>query len=84
MTTIPPAPFPRKRVIVTHDDAKAFGYCNAGLRKWFPRDGVTFDDFRQRGGTADWLRATDDAMAARLADEVEQTLERLHQSQKSS
>ena len=39
-------------MIVTHDDARAFGYCNAGLRKWFPRDGVTFDDFRQHGVTA--------------------------------
>ena len=52
-------------MIVTHDDAKAFGYCNAGLRKWFPRDGVT----------ADWLRATGDAMACRLADAVEQQRE---------
>ena len=58
-------------MIVTHDDAKAFGYCNAGLRKWFPRDGVSFDDFRQQGVTVEWLRATGDAMAARLADEVE-------------
>jgi hypothetical protein len=30
--------------------------------------------------TAEWLRATGDAMAARLADEVE----RLHQSQESA
>ena len=75
MTTIPPAPFPRKVVIVTHDDAKAFGYCNAGLRKWFPRDGVSFDDFRQYGVTAEWLRATGDAMACRLADAVEQRCE---------
>ena len=67
-------------MIVTHDDAKAFGYCNAGLRKWFPRDGVTFDDFRQCGVTVEWLRATGDAMASRLADEVE----RLHQSQESA
>ena len=35
MTTNLQAPFPRKGEIVTHDDAKAFGYCNAGLRKWF-------------------------------------------------
>ena len=48
-------------MIVTHDDAKAFGYCNAGLRKWFPRDGVT----------AHWLGATGDAMAGRLAGAVE-------------
>lgn len=63
-------------MIVTHDDAKAFGYCNAGLRKWFPREGVTFDDFRQHGVTTEWLRATGDAMAARLADAVEQQRER--------
>jgi hypothetical protein len=62
-------------MIVTHDDAKAFGYCNAGLRKWFPRDGVSFDDFRQNGVTTDWLRATGDAMACRLADKMEQPLE---------
>ena len=62
-------------MIVTHDDAKAFGYCNAGLRTWFPRDGVSFDDFRQNGVTTDWLRATGDAMACRLADKMEQPLE---------
>ena len=40
-------------VIATHEDAKALGYCNAGLRKWFPRDGVSFDDFRKDGVTTD-------------------------------
>ncbi len=59
-------------VIATHEDAKAMGYCNAGLRKWFPRDGVSFDDFRKDGVTTDWLRATGDAMAMRLAEAVEQ------------
>ena len=59
-------------VIATHEDAKAMGYCNAGLRKWFPRDGVSFDDFRKDGVTTDWLRATGDAMAIRLAEAVEQ------------
>lgn len=59
-------------VIATHEDAKALGYCNAGLRKWFPRDGVSFDDFRKDGVTTDWLRATGDAMALRLAEAVEQ------------
>ena len=59
-------------VIATHEDAKALGYCNAGLRKWFPRDGVSFDDFRKDGVTTDWLRATGDAMAIRLAEAVEQ------------
>ena len=59
-------------VIATPEDAKALGYCNAGLRKWFPRDGVSFDDFRRDGVTTDWLRATGDAMAMRLAEAVEQ------------
>lgn len=58
--------------IATHLDAKALGYCNAGLRRWFPRDGVSFDDFRQQGVTTGWLRATGDAMAIRLAEYVEQ------------
>ena len=58
-------------MIVTHEDAKGLGYCNAGLRKWFPRDGVSFDDFRKDGVTVDWLRATGDAMAIRLAEAVE-------------
>lgn len=67
-------------MIVTHDNAKAFGYCNAGLRKWFPREGVTFDDFRQSGVTSEWLRATGDAMAGRLADKMEQQTEAQQES----
>ncbi|MFO0244491.1 MAG: hypothetical protein ACK53H_03805 [Betaproteobacteria bacterium] len=59
-------------LIATHEDAKSLGYCNSGLRKWFPRDGVSFDDFRKDGVTVDWLRATGDAMAIRLAEAVEQ------------
>ena len=58
-------------MIVTHVDAKALGYCNAGLRRWFPREGVTFDDFRRRGVTTEWLKATGDGMAIRLAEAVE-------------
>ena len=58
--------------IATHLDAKALGYCNAGLRHWFPRNSVSFEDFRQMGVTTDWLRATGDAMAIRLAEHVEQ------------
>jgi hypothetical protein len=58
-------------MIARHEDAKALGYCNAGLRRWFPRNGVTFDDFRKQGVTTEWLRATGDAMAVRLAEYVE-------------
>jgi len=60
------------RQFATHLDAKSLGYCNAGLRRWFPRDGVTFEDFRQQGVSTGWLRATGDAMAIRLAEHVEQ------------
>lgn len=58
-------------MIVRHVDAKTLGYCNAGLRRWFPRDGVSFDDFRQIGVSTDWLRASGDAMAIKLAESVE-------------
>lgn len=58
-------------MIATHLDAKALGYCNAGMRRWFPRNGISFDMFRQQGVTTDWLRATGDAMAIRLAESVE-------------
>jgi len=58
-------------IIATHLDAKALGYCNAGLRRWFPRDGVTFDMFRRQGVSTEWLRASGDAMAIRLAEYVE-------------
>ena len=58
-------------MIATHLDAKALGYCNAGLRRWFPREGLTFEDFRKRGVTTEWLRATGDGMAIRLAETVE-------------
>lgn len=58
-------------MIVRHEDAKALGYCNAGLRRWFPRDGVSFEQFRRDGVSTEWLRATGDAMAIRLADVVE-------------
>ena len=58
-------------LIATHADAKALGYCNSGLRRWFPRDGVSFDDFRQQGVSTAWLRQSGDAMAIRLAEFVE-------------
>lgn len=58
-------------MIAHHSDAKALGYCNAGLRRWFPRDGVSFDQFRRDGVSTEWLRATGDAMAIRLAEALE-------------
>ena len=58
-------------LIATHADAKALGYCNSGLRQWFPRDGVSFDEFRRQGVSTVWLRQSGDAMAIRLAEFVE-------------
>ena len=58
-------------LIATHADAKVLGYCNSGLRRWFPRDGVSFDEFRQQGVSTVWLRQSGDAMAIRLAEFVE-------------
>ena len=58
-------------LIATHADAKALGYCNSGLRRWFPRDGVSFDEFRRQGVSTVWLRQSGDAMALRLAEFVE-------------
>jgi hypothetical protein len=56
----------------THEDAKALGYCNRGLRRWFDGRDFSFDDFRRYGVTAQWLRQQDDAMANKLADYAEQ------------
>lgn len=58
-------------MIARHEDAKALGYCNKGLRRWFPRDGITFEAFREHGVSTEWLRASGDAMAIRLAEAVE-------------
>jgi hypothetical protein len=55
----------------THEDAKALGYCNRGLRRWFEGRELTFDDFRREGATVEWLRRQADAMADRLADYAE-------------
>ncbi len=58
-------------MIATHQDAKALGYCNSGMRQWFPREGVTFEMFRAQGVSTAWLRSTGDAMAIRFADFIE-------------
>lgn len=58
-------------MIATHDDAKSLGYCNKGVRRWFERRDVSFDQFRREGVSVSWLRRQGDAMAERLADYVE-------------
>lgn len=55
-------------MIVTHEQAKALGYCNAGLRRWFEGREISFDTFRRDGATDEWLLSTGDAMAQRLVE----------------
>lgn len=59
-------------IIVTHQLAKEIGYCNHGIRSWFERRSVTFDQFRREGVTLEWLREQRDGMADRLADIAEE------------
>lgn len=55
-------------MIVTHEQAKALGYCNAGLRKWFATQDVTFEHFRRHGVSTEWLASRNNAMADRLIE----------------
>lgn len=58
--------------LVTVQDCKALGYCGRGLRRWFSRrDDIAWTEFRDAGVSADWLRATGDAVAIEIADRVE-------------
>ena len=57
------------RVTVAH--ARELGYCVKGIRRWFDGRERTWEAFVAHGVDSDWLRATGDAMAIRLADRVE-------------
>lgn len=56
---------------VTHAHAKALGYCNRGLRRFFASRGLSFDLFRREGLPIEQVRALRDGMADRLADYAE-------------
>ena len=58
-----------KRVTVAH--ARELGYCVKGVRRWFDGRERTWESFVEQGIDSDWLRATGDAMAIRLADFAE-------------
>ena len=47
---------------VTIQDLRAARYCLAGVRPWFRRHGLDWQDFLARGVEADRLRATGDAL----------------------
>ena len=47
---------------VTIQDLRDARYCLAGVRPWFRRHGLDWQDFLARGVEADRLRATGDAL----------------------
>ncbi|ACM03956.1 Hypothetical Protein RSKD131_4096 [Cereibacter sphaeroides KD131] len=47
---------------VTIQDLRDARYCLAGVRPWFRRHGLDWQDFLARGIEADRLRATGDAL----------------------
>ena len=47
---------------VTIQDLRAARYCLAGVRPWFRRHGLDWQDFLAHGIDADRLRATGDAL----------------------
>ena len=57
------------RVTVVH--ARELGYCVKGIRRWFDGRERSWLEFVEQGVDSDWLRATGDAMAIRLADLAE-------------
>ena len=57
------------RVTVVH--ARELGYCVKGIRRWFDGRERSWGEFVAHGVDSDWLRATGDAMAIRLADLAE-------------
>jgi hypothetical protein len=57
--------------IVTVEHARELGYCAKGIRRWFEGRDKTWVEFVEHGIDTEWLRATGDAMAIRLADFAE-------------
>ena len=47
---------------VTIQDLRAARYCLAGVRPWFRRHGLSWQDFLAHGIEAERLRATGDAL----------------------
>ena len=47
---------------VTIQDLRAARYCLAGVRPWFRRHGLDWQDFLERGIAAERLRASGDAL----------------------
>jgi len=57
---------------VRHVHMRELGYCNRGARAFFARHGLSWADFLREGIDGDSLRATGDAMAARVVEHAQQ------------
>jgi hypothetical protein len=55
------------------EHARALGYCARGMRRWFEGRGHTWQEFVTTGVPAEWLRATGDEMAIRVAEQAEKS-----------
>ena len=51
-----------KPLCITIQDLRAARYCLAGVRPWFQRHGLNWQDFLSHGIDAERLRATGDAL----------------------
>lgn len=56
---------------VTLKDLRAARYCLAGVRPWFQRHGLNWQDFLEHGIDADRLRATNDALVEPVIEAAE-------------
>lgn len=52
---------------------RALKYCNRGLKAWFARRGILFQDVVDNGVPADLLLESGDAMAVRAVEFAEST-----------
>ena len=57
-----PDPTASEPIRVTIQDLRAARYCLAGVRPWFQRHGLNWQDFLTQGIDTDRLRATGDAL----------------------
>ncbi|MCE5420247.1 MAG: hypothetical protein JJ713_05620 [Acidithiobacillus sp.] len=53
------------------EHARSLGYCARGMRRWFAGREYSWQDFITQGVPAAWLRASNDAMALRVAEQAE-------------
>jgi hypothetical protein len=64
-------PLPTTPVRITVQDLRAARYCLAGVRPWFRRHGLDWQEFLDHGIDADRLRATGDALVDPVLREAE-------------